>query len=144
MGRRGPPPTPTKVLKLRGSPLADGRKDEPEPRKGKPSFPKWFDADAKRIWRSVTAELEHMGLLARADRNALMRYCHYMARWEVAAQEIQAGRVTDKVLAVYDNYAEKLLKLEVQFGLTPSARARLATEGKPKQSAKDKLRKKFG
>jgi len=31
MAKRGPPPTPTKILKMRGSWRADGRGEEPEP-----------------------------------------------------------------------------------------------------------------
>ena len=68
MGRRGPPPTPTPILRARGSPLATRRRELTEAKgpAGKPRCPQWLDADAKAAWRQVVPLLEQMGVLLHA------------------------------------------------------------------------------
>ena len=63
MGRRGPPPTPTPMLKLRGSWRADVNRAEPQPEMGKPKCPDWIDVYAKAAWKQLVPQLEQMGVL---------------------------------------------------------------------------------
>jgi len=141
MGRRGPKPTPTALLKLRGSRLAAEREaNEPKVGRGRPAMPTWLMPAAKAIWRHVSAELEQMGLLTTADGDALARYCQTLARWvraqriiarrgETFATKTTAGHPTIKLrpeVGLVKGLAVELAKLEASFGLTPSARASLA------------------
>jgi len=123
MGRRGPARTPTKVLALSGSWRAKSRTDEP-PADGKtPICPAWLGKHAKTTWRYIVPRLADMGVLGSTDRNTLARYCQLFVRWREAEA---SGDVTLSI-----KLSAHLLKLEREFGLTPSARAGLA---KPKDN----------
>jgi len=146
VGRRGPVRTPTRVLELHRSWRAKARADEPEPERKRPVCPRWLRDEAKRVWRELIPQLESMGTLGRCDRNALARYCQTWAKWRVAEEFLaESGDVyvrrgdSGKIEAIKEypqaslalRLADQLLKLEREFGLTPSARAGLA---KPKDN----------
>jgi len=63
MGHRGPPRTPTSVLKLRGSWRGNARGDEPEPAHDRPDCPEWLSAEERTAWDRVVALLESMRVL---------------------------------------------------------------------------------
>lgn len=139
----GPPRTPTEILKRRGSWLAPLREKqgEPVPPRGRPNCPKNLCLQAKRIWRKLIPLLDEMGVLSRVDERAIARYCQLTVAFYKASDfvnkvgithflEDENGKPTgevetypqlDKMLSISD----RLLKLEIQFGMTPSARARL-------------------
>ena len=151
MGKRGPKPTPTAVLKLRGSTLVTRRREAGEVQgpAGAPDRPDWLDEEAKTAWDELVPMLEGMGVLTRIDGRALARYCHTWSQWRKAAAFIAERGVSyplrdenGKVkcfaqwpeVAVVRGLAQQLTRLEQEFGLTPSARARIqlnppATEG---------------
>jgi len=146
MGKRGPARTPTKVLKMRGSWLADQRVDEPQPSPERPRCPAWLSKQAKQAWAELAPQIAAMGILGRCDRNALARYCQTWAKWRKAEEWVMehgdyvaiknaSGQVTEikepPQVARSIRLADQLLRLEQQFGLTPSARAGLA---KPKDN----------
>ena len=138
MGRRGPVPTPTAVLEKRGSTLVTKRRKAREP-KGPPGMPKcpdWLDKRAKAMWRKVAPMLFRMGVLSKADANALERYCRTYSLWRQADEFIEknglayptkdaSGRVTSLQQFPHVGIANKLslalTRLEQEFGLTPSA-----------------------
>lgn len=142
MGRRGPPPTPTPILRLRGSKLVYQRDKQTEAKgsPGVPDCPDWLDEDGKAAWEQLVPQLQSMGVLTRIDGNALARYCKLWARWrkaeafidqhgEVYPLKDEKGKV--KYLAQFPqvniaaNLAQQLTRLEQEFGLTPSARTRI-------------------
>ncbi len=150
MGRRGPRPEPTQSLRLKGSWRANSRPEEPRPPNGPVRCPAWIPKEAKTAWRVLAPMLEGMGVLTRADRNALTRYCVLWSRWRAAEETIQRGQT----IPIYDDagklidvkmipqvklageLAVVLLRLEQEFGLTPSARTRIHAE---QQKAEDPL-----
>ena len=157
MGRRGPAPTPTHILKLRGSPRANRRRNEPKPTLERPSCPSWIDDDAKRAWRHLIPLLEDMRVLTRIDRNALTRYCQFWSRWKKAEQFIQQhgesyplkddqGRIkclqAFPQVATAHKLAAQLTRLEQEFGMTPSARTHIqaSTRAQPYVSDPAKVR----
>jgi phage terminase small subunit len=77
MGKRGPRPTPTALLRLRGSPLATKRRAATEAKgpAGARDRPEWLDDDAKAVWDQLVPQLAAMQVLSRIDRNAVGRYC---------------------------------------------------------------------
>ena len=140
MGQRGPPPTPTRILEMRGSWRANSRPGEPRPEPGAPRIPDWLDGAARRAWRQLVPKLEAAGVLTKLDGNALGRYCVLFARWRKAEDFLEkhgeshlvkdgAGQV--RGLKLYPqaklaiHFAEQLLRLESHFGLTPASRARI-------------------
>ncbi len=142
MGKRGPKPTPTAVLKLRGSTLVTKAREAREVKgpAGKPSCPKWLDAEAKAAWKHVVPLLVGMGVLTKIDGNALARYCRLWSRWRRAEAfleekgEMYTLRDDDgnvkcfqqwPQVAIANRLAQQLTRLEGEFGMTPSARARL-------------------
>lgn len=137
MGARGPCPLPTNILTLRkswkaatrtGEPVADGMPDCPD-----------IPDDAAEIWAELIPMLDRLQVLGEIDGGTLERYCRYAALWRkaVAVCEQPGGSVTVTEKGMSDSaefrqmvkLGQELLKIEQQFGMTPSARARLA---KPK------------
>jgi P27 family predicted phage terminase small subunit len=143
MGQRGPRPVPTAVLKARGSARAGKNKKEPAPPPGRPACPDWLDDEAKQVWAQVIPLLEEMGVLTRADTNALARYCQLFARWKKAELFIQrfgesypckSGNGIVKCFLPFPQsglslkLSIALTRLEQEFGLTPSARSRIEVD----------------
>ena len=147
MGKRGPPRTPTKTLKMRGSWLAATRTDEPTPPDGKPVQPAWLTPGGKRCWKHIVPMLDAMGLLAGTDQNALARYCDCWDRWRktqkflVEKGDFYTRRREDgnidiikfPQVTIYKQLMQDLLRLEQEFGLTSASRAGMATKA-PKTS----------
>ena len=146
MGRRGPAPTPTAVLKLRGSTLVSKRRLAQEARgpAGTPDLPEWLDEEARKMWGQLLPILEVMGVLTRIDGNALARYCRLWSRWRKAEAYLEQrgemyplkddqGRVKCvqawPQVAIAARLAQQLTRLEQEFGMTPSARSRIQVSG---------------
>ncbi len=152
MGARGPAPTPTNILRLRGSWRADANKGEPQPPRGAPPCPRDLPKKAKAVWKRVCGILASMDLLTTADGQQLERYSRFFVRWKACENFIDAngmsyplyandpgigyvGKMPDgRALIRFIEYPQvreshrldKALKqIEANFGLTPSARARL-------------------
>lgn len=155
MGKRGPQPTPTATLKVRGSWRADARKNEPEPELGKPPCPAWLCKEAKLAWRRIVPQLDDMGVLAKIDGNTLTRYCSLWVRWRRAAEFIQEkGEVYSlkddegqvkcvqqwPQVAIVNKLGAELLKIEQNFGMTPSSRASVQVAKPNETKAKGKGR----
>lgn len=160
MGRRGPKPVPTRILKLRGSRAADDRKGEPEPPEGMPDHRNLTGGkDTLAVWKQVTANLAHMGLLAKTDRLPLERYCRMVVRWRRAERFIEKhgesypimntdkeGKQSVKCWAQYpqvgiaNKLALMLTKMEAEFGFTPSSRSRIVVPEKQESEKSGKSR----
>lgn len=139
----GRPRKPAAILALHGSPKAKQRaSEEPKVAPGRPEKPEWLSGEAAEAWAQVVPQLEHMGTLAAADVRAIARYCMTWAVWVKAAQAVtengftetrtnSRGKTSTQVAAelrAMDTAERILVKLEQQFGLTPSARANLKVE----------------
>ncbi len=148
MGRRGPPPTPTAVLTLRGSTLVTQKRlaREMKAAAGAPRCPDWLDADSKAAWKRLVPQLVGMGVLMRVDQNALARYCRLWSRWrkmevfidkhgEAYPLKDEQGKVRClqqfPQVAIANKLAQQLTRLEQEFGMTPSARTRIQVMPQP-------------
>lgn len=133
MGRRGPPPTPTELKRLRGNPgkrrLND---DEAKPPKGAPRCPAWMGRVAKDKWKSTLKELEPLGVMTVIDGDALAVLCVTWARWQAAEAALSKHGQTMIVMGVVKprpevSIAAKLVlvvrQYQREFGLTPSSRS---------------------
>ena len=157
MGRRGPLPTPTATLKLRGSWRAKTREGEPQPdgsASGCPTRPRWLASrpEARRCWDYHIRKLRDSGLLTRLDVNVFASYCDAWALYRAASDAINEGG------AMRDRYDDEgnvvgseerpeygqvvrmrgvLDKLERKLGLSPADRAGFVSLEKPKRESDD-------
>lgn len=152
MAGKGPPKTPSKVLEMRGSWRAKTRTGEPKPASNALTCPAYLDDDGKKLWRTLTRQLKGMGIIGSVDAQALGRYCQLHTRWLAAEAEIKKsgsiaptlnadGEVTGWRVAaavkIAGDLADKLLRLEMNYGMTASARASLSVAPDKKSSAGD-------
>lgn len=145
---RGRKPTPTRLKIMTGNP---GRRplngDEPQFPPALPRCPKHLDAEARREWRRVSAELHSAGLLTAMDRAALAAYCVVWSRWVAAEKVLQkTGPVLKSAegnlyqnpyLPVANRALEQMHRFEALFGMSPSDRARL--KAPPRDAEADDL-----
>ena len=142
MGKRGPRPTPTALLQLRGSKLVnkDRREREVKGPEGLPDKPDWLDEMGQKAWDFLVPLLHQMGVLTRIDANALSRYCQLWSRWREAESFIAKHGLMYPLkddagqpkcfqpwpqVSIANKLAQQLTRLEQEFGMTPSARSRL-------------------
>ena len=133
---RGPKPTPTRLKLVRGNP---GKrplpKGEPQPRVCLPPCPRWLSLEAKREWRSLGPKLRAAGIMTELDGTALALLCQTWARWvEAEAKVTELGAVVEgshgqlmrsPYTRISAQAADQLLRLLVEFGMTPSSRSRV-------------------
>ena len=143
MGLRGPRPTPSSVLRLRGTYRPGRRKHEARVKPSRPRCPAYLKGPAKRAWEQIVPLLQDMGVLTRLDRSALARYCEDLAL-ERACRDFIAKH--GRTYAIRDNkgaiktvvpfpemtqlhkVGERLRRAEAEFGLTPASRTRLVLD----------------
>ncbi len=155
MGRRGPPPKPTRLKLLEGNPGKRRlNRREPKPRLEAPRCPVWLSEEAKTVWRRTVLELKRAGVLTVVDGDALAAYCQTYARWK-AAEEFLAnhgdvyplrdenGRIKYMQQFPQVSIARNLLHLlrgyQQEFGLTPSSRSRIEIQAAEPISEEEKI-----
>lgn len=143
MGTRGPQPTPTAILKLRGSKRERyERKGEPQPAEGRPEHPDGLSRPAAEVWKQVCSLLNDMGVLAVSDGAQLERYACMYVLWRRVRDVIDRYDTPDKLEVAWGDRDSRnalrtamaearqldthLKQIEANYGLTPSARARIA------------------
>jgi len=106
---------------------------------GPPECPEWLPEQSKVVWAQLIPRLTELGVLSRVDQSALARYCVVTVRlWRIETLldeqresfEVFEGERLRLVkmwpeAEIARNLASAVLPLEVEFGLTPAARARL-------------------
>lgn len=99
--------------------------------------PSWLNASAKREFRKLAQELAQIGLMTNVDVNQLAVYCRTYARYielQKGVEDKETGEfITDE--KTIDMLYKQLKGMAVEFGFTPSARAKLAM---PKEEEKEK------
>jgi P27 family predicted phage terminase small subunit len=139
---RGRKPTPTALRLLRGNP----RKRPVNKREPKPAWaanldpPAWLDVAAQDEWRRVAPMLGRLGVFTETDSDALAAYCEAFTTWKQATQRLrQFGMVVKRskaegelpVISPYVKIAHhamaQMRAFLVEFGMTPSSRARIHT-----------------
>jgi len=137
LGKRGPARKPGKDS---GSWRGDRAEKPPSPKAGKPTCPRWLSKKAKEYFRGVLKILDGTGVVTVADGHALARLCQAWERYEDLEATIQEEGVTFSFVTrggdtitkprpeviMQDKTMAQIIRLEAQFGLTPSARASLA------------------
>lgn len=154
MGKRGPAPEPSILKYIRGNPSKDSlNPSEPTPELLPEDFPPpaVLDGKAVAIWNDMVERLSHMRVLTVADVPPLTRYCIegvlYLACYEkvkIAGEEYthwepDPNRTDGKLRIKYTQVAPwatqmhrhhaAMLRIEQEFGMTPSSRSQVITNG---------------
>ena len=127
MGKRGPKPTPTASLKIRGSWLAGTREGEPVLSVDEVPCPSWVRASAREHWPELCETLKGMGLLSRPFSiamgqlvNQLDAYLRFEGEIDETTESIVNG-MANPIFGLRDKAWDRLVKICNEFGLTPSS-----------------------
>lgn len=140
MGARGPAPTPTHLRLLRGDRASRVNASEPTASRELPVPPDDIADDVRAIWDYTVRELETMRIASSADRDALLclceaiathrKACAVLARSPILVKSEKGTLIRNPVLAVQRDSAHAVRSLAQLFGLTPSGRSAIQTEGR--------------
>ena len=138
MAGRGFPPAPTALKILRGNPGRRPLNDkEPKPEVGAPDRPEILDPEARKEWARLTPELVRLGMVTPIDRMALTVLC--MA-WSEYCESRQPGAGKKFRSAAFT----QLVRILVEFGLTPASRSRIKVDAPPPKSDLERFLEKHG
>lgn len=97
--------------------------------------PTFLSYSARREWKRIIPLLKVLGLLTGLDRAALALYCQWYGRWVDAEKTLKEkgplyktsdGKIIQSPMLVIARHASEITKSCLgEFGLTPSARARM-------------------
>jgi len=142
MGKRGPPKTPTIALQSRGSWLAKGRKDEPIAREDEPTMPADLDSVAAGKWNELSEDLRARRMLSVTYSDAMAMYCRTWSEYMQADEQVKVqgltiigakgGVIQNPLVLIRKNARADLLRIGQQFGFTPSSKAGIVVDNKPK------------
>lgn len=136
MGRRGPAAKPSRLKLLHGNP---GKRPisehEPRPSADMPPCPQWLNQKARLEWDRVLKAMP-AGVITAVDFGVLAAYCQALAEFSEATEHCKGLEnhwiATDKgnlvlhpASLVLQRACERMVRLGVQLGLTPSARVGL-------------------
>ena len=144
---RGRKPKPTHLKLIEGNP---GKRKvnpvEPEPLPELHAPPPFLPQEGQDEWKRVATELYNLGLLTVVDRTALAAYCHSYAIWKQATDAINQMAARDQLtrglmikttngnaiqnplIGTANKAASDMVRYAAEFGMTPSARARISAQ----------------
>lgn len=149
---KGRKPVPTALHLLRGNPgrRAHKRQDPKPALLTELTPPSWLHMDAAAEWTRLAPMLARLGVLTETDTDALAAYCEAFTTWKLATVELRArglvvtGEDGTPRLSPYVKLAETALTqvraFLVEFGLTPSSRARVQAKTLPAVAPASKWR----
>lgn len=129
MGKRGPARTPTNLLKVRGSWLAERREDAADIAPQLPPCPSWVRPEAAKHWDEIGGMLYGMGLMGAPYTLALALLVEALADYIRRAEqcettpevtETEKGSFPHPIFGMKDKAWDRVLKAAQQFGLTPA------------------------
>lgn len=140
MGSRGS--TPSK-FSVRGIKRSESGAGELKPKPVIPKCPQYLSHLARKEWKRIVPELDRLGILTCVDGAALEGYCVAYANMVKAQKTLDEKGLTFETDRGYVgqrpevNIVNKSLVIIksfcAEFGLTPSARARMLLPGKPEE-----------
>jgi P27 family predicted phage terminase small subunit len=140
----GPAPKPTVLKRLAGNPGKKRLNDnEPQPKKPSrtPYVPRFLSETAKDEWRRLVDLLIELGIYTEIDRTAFTMYCLQFGKWIEAEKMIsetggeiltsEKGNLYQNPWSFVANKAyDQMIKMLLEFGMTPSSRSRLHVDPK--------------
>lgn len=149
MATRGPKPRPhgLRVVTTQGEDEAAARRGKITVSVGVPKAPEWLHPEAKAEWKRLGQRLADQGLLSDFDRGPFTAYCQAWGTVAMLEKELSRMRKDDKdplagiaikttggnlvhhpLSSTIAKARAEMVKIAAEFGLTPSARARLDTD----------------
>ena len=137
---RGRKPKPLQLLELGGQRRADRHGEGPEvkPDSAMPRCPSWLGREGKAEWRRVVPKLAGLGMLSTVDRGALATMCDSWDQFVTLRRILQKKLRENDIDIIYQrlNSSRSVAistynRIAVEFGLTPSSRARLRPGSRP-------------
>lgn len=141
--------TPTSLRITQGNP--SGRplpEREPQADRGIPAMPAMMSARAQQVWADLAPLLLQLGTLSVADGVALEALCNQIVYLREAQKSIdtdgiivqtQHGPRKNPAINVADGSLKQVRALLGEFGLTPSARARIKSNNPEHDNVLDQL-----
>lgn len=130
MGKRGPKPTPTNLLKIRGSWRAETRNGAPSPDVEMVACPSWLVGRAAAHWEPLCEMLFNLGLMSAPYSIGLALLVDALADW-IAYTEGLSTATGIESMQYYASRKEKawdrVMKACREFGITPSAATSVKT-----------------
>jgi len=128
---------PTSLKIVRGNPGHQRiNRAEPKPVSILPSPPSALSTAAKKIWKSHGAQLEELGVVTKIDEASFAAYCATYARWmelqgylrtaPLVVERSNGGLEANPVIKMAADQQVLLLKVAMEFGLTPAARSKVS------------------
>ncbi len=130
----GRKPVPAHLKEVRGNP---GKRAIPKKKRHVPvglRVPAGLTDPQRKIWRQIVKDAPH-GLLRACDARALKRYVVALSIYDDAKSNLEnspmviraksGAPINSPHLGILNRQADLLLRLEAEFGFTPSARTRL-------------------
>ena len=141
MKGRKPKPTALKVLSGTAQPCRTNKKDLVMPVVSKvPPPPRWFSALAKKIYKDTTRHLTAAKVLNSVDLEMLVAYCQEYANYLEIMEQFSKGTEKQVIISttksgtmhqvnplfkIAQASLEKARAIGVEYGLTPSSRAKV-------------------
>lgn len=139
MGKRGPRRQPTAIQAARGNPgKRKPNSSEPQPKRGRIVAPDWVTGKAREKWDDIIPKLRAMRVVTPADVESIARYCTMYEQWvkyleqmrrglDVLVIKDDKGRVkymqSSPAAIMFVKLAQSMLRIEQEYGLTPSSRS---------------------
>jgi len=152
---RGRKPKPTNLKVLEGNPgQRPLNKNEPKPRRQRPTCPRWLSLEAKREWKRIVPELDRLGLLTVLDKAMLVCYCEAYAEYKDAKEKVATmGKVypirdelgnikylqQNPYVSIANKAFQQIKAACAEFGLSPSARGRIQIPGQQDEDEMESL-----
>lgn len=131
---RGRKPKPAQLKVVEGNP---GKRPMPKKKRYVPDgfrVPSDLSPEAKKYWKQIV-KTAPLGLLRACDAQALKRYVVALCIYDKAKSDLENSHsiirskngspIHNPNLGILNRQTEILLRIEAEFGFTPSARARL-------------------
>ena len=141
---RGRKPLPTELKLLAGNPghrPLNTREPKPKVKPKMPKAPSFLNKRAQAEWRRTGQRLFDLGILTELDEVLLSMYCSSFSHWTAANETLEkegytilsarSGLKPSPWLAIANSAWKEILKIMIEFGMTPSSRTRVQVNWKP-------------
>lgn len=139
MRGRKPKPTHLKIVQGTAQPCRMNP-NEPVLDVAQPGPPEGLSAAARKHWPVVCERLAIAGVMTAMDVDALEGYCEQYARWRQAMTEVEkhgavvlaanGSPVVSPWVSIANQSFDRMVKAQVEFGMTPSSRTRVSAAKK--------------
>ena len=120
----------------------------------KVAAPRWLSPAAAKVWPGMVKQIQTAGVVEQIDASALALYCESFVQWKNAHDKIEeigtvikspsGYPVQSPYLAIANRAHDQMMKLLIQFGMTPMSRASRIKDGGKKEERQEAAKKVAG